>query len=311
MKKFKFILLLGCMFAFLSCATTLSVNVQRPAEIDLQGAKSIAIEPISTSNYLTRTEIVYARDIITYLEYNMERGLAASRYYTIIGTNDRRTPADVYLECEIVNLNVSDAKKTERTKNPNYTGVQSGNSYQTEYITEIYYRRNVEFKFVYQYVDGYTNRVIERREISKSTQSEKALEIKDLPDPYDMISGYLSSIVSQISREVVPYTVNKSLTLLEVKNNEDMKYADKLAERGYLNEAYNKYIEIFNATGFFEAYYNAAIVLEAQGKYSEARDMMKSLYLQTLDSRADRALADIENEMQYQYLLQQQQNKRK
>ena len=89
-----------------------------------------------------------------------------------------------------------------------------------------------------------------------------------------------------------------------------MEYAAKLAEKGYYDESYNKYVEIYNARNYFEAYYNAAIILEAKGDYYGARDMMKQLYLQTLDNRAHRALTDIQAEIEYQYQLQQQINER-
>lgn len=312
MKKLKVVFfgLLMCMF--LSCATTLNVSVNRPAEVDLGSAKSIAIEPVDYSSFLSRTEQSYARDIVNYYESNVERTLSSGSYYKIIGTSDRRTPADIYLESEIVLLDITDEKKIDKVKNPNF-GKSSGGSkstYEPEYITEITYKRNVKFKFRYQYVDGYTNKVIEKREISREVTSSKYDSISQLPEPYSMLYSYLYAIVAQISREVQPYTVNKSLTLLEVKKNDEMEYADKLAEKGYLNEAYNKYIEIYKNTGLFEAYYNAAIILEAQGDYYGARDMMKQLYLQTLDSRADSALRDIENEIEYQYTLEQQNNKR-
>lgn len=313
MKKLKFVFLFAMISMFVSCATTLNVTVARPAEVDLGSAKSIAIEPIDISKNLDRTEATYARDIVNYLESNIERTLSSRGYYKIIGTSDRRTPADVYLEGEITLLDVTDEKKTEKVKNPNFgknTSSGSKSTYEPEYITEITYRRRVQFKYTYQYVDGYTNKVIQKREVTKDTSSSKVDDIKNLPEPYDMVKDYLYYAVAQISKEVQPYTVNKSLTLLEVKKDEDMEYAAKLAEKGYYDESYNKYIEIYNMKNYFEAYYNAAIILEAKGDYYSARDMMKQLYLQTLDSRADRALSDIEDEIEYQYQLQQQNSKR-
>lgn len=310
MKKHFSIVLGLCTLLLASCATTINVRVNRPAEIDLGNTKSIAIEPISLSSYLTRTEQSYARSMVEYLESNLERNLSYSNYYKIIGTKDRRTPADVYLECEIKSLEVEDVKKTEKIKNPNYKENLPSGTYEPQYINQVSYRRNIKFVFDYQYVDGYTNEILARKEFARDFQSQKVLDIKELPEPYDIMSDYLYSIVAQMAKEVQPYTVTKSLTLLEVKDNEDMKYADKLAERGYYKESYEKYMEVYRFTGLFEAGYNAAIVLEAQGNYYEARDLMKSLYLQTLNYKAERALADIEKEIEIQYLFQQQQNKR-
>ena len=105
---------------FFSCATTIHVTVDRPAEVDLGSARSIAIEPIDISKNLNRTEAAYARDIVNYLEYNIENALISRGYYKIIGTSDRRTPADIYLEGEITLLDITDEKNTEKIKNPNY-----------------------------------------------------------------------------------------------------------------------------------------------------------------------------------------------
>ena len=316
MKKHSFfsLLTLPVLFnLFFSCATTIHVTVDRPAEVDLGSARSIAIEPIDISKNLNRTEAAYARDIVNYLEYNIENALISRGYYKIIGTSDRRTPADIYLEGEITLLDITDEKNTEKIKNPNYGKNTSGGSkstYEPEYLTEITYRRRVQFIYTYQYVDGYTNQVIKKREICKDTSSSKVAEIKMLPEPYDMVNDYLYYAVAQIAKEILPYSVSKSLTLLEVKKDDDMEYAAKLAEKGYYDESYNKYVEIYNARNYFEAYYNAAIILEAKGDYYGARDMMKQLYLQTLDNRAHRALTDIQAEIEYQYQLQQQNNKR-
>ena len=82
-----------------------------------------------------------------------------------------------------------------------------------------------------------------------------------------MVNDYLYYAVAQIAKEIQPYSVSKSLTLLEVKKDDDMEYAAKLAEKGYYDESYNKYVEIYNARNYFEAYYNAAIILEAKGDY--------------------------------------------
>ena len=262
---------------------------------------------------MNRTEAAYARDIVNYLEYNIENALISRGYYKIIGTSDRRTPADIYLEGEITLLDITDEKNTEKIKNPNYGKNTSGGSKSTdepEYLTEITYRRRVQFIYTYQYVDGYTNQIIKKREICKDTSSSKVAEIKMLPEPYDMVNDYLYYAVAQIAKEIQPYSVSKSLTLLEVKKDDDMEYAAKLAEKGYYDESYNKYVEIYNARNYFEAYYNAAIILEAKGDYYGARDMMKQLYLQTLDNRAHRALTDIQAEIEYQYQLQQQINER-
>lgn len=313
MKKCIWVFSLFLILFLFSCETTLNVAVNRPADVDLGTATSIAIEPIEYTYYLNRTEQTYAREVVTYLEYNLEREFNYDNYFRIIGTKDRRTPADVYLEGEIVRFEITDEQKVNKIKNPEYVKPvegQKANKYIPEYIEEIRYKRSVNLIYRYQYVDGYSNRVLYKNEIEKYGASSWVLKMSELPDPYSLISSYLNDIVKKMAREIKPYVVNKTLSLMEVKDNSEMEYADKLAEKGYFDESYNKFIEIYRNTGMFEAYYNAAIVLQAKGELQNAKDMMKQLYLQTFDSRAERALKDIEDEIFYQSEYERQKSNR-
>lgn len=318
MKKLKVLILSLLALSFISCATTLSVSVPRAADLDLNGAHSIAIEPIIVSNYVRSRNLTYTRRITNYLEQNLEKDLNEGGYYKVIGVKDRRTPADVYLDCTIVIFDVNDDTRTEKVKNPNYKKASGPTSStngrrpaEPEYIKETRYKRSVRFIFKYEFVDGYTERVIFSNEFEFNSTSSEVSDSSRLEDPYNMVRSDLKKILTAIEHQVQPYFVNRSMTLLEVKNNDDMKYADKLADKGYLEESYNQYMSIYESTGLFEAGYDAAIVLEAQGKFVEARKLMKSLYEKTSDSRAAKELESIENEINLQKRLVDQENKRK
>lgn len=308
--------LLGLLFV--SCATTLNVDVPRAAEVDLNGAKSIAIEPILVSKYVKSGNLTVTRNITDYLEKTLESELTAGGYYKIIGPRDRRTPADIYLDCEIVIFDVDDDSYTTKVKNPKYqkpNEPRTGDSavrrpVEPEYIHVTKYKRKVRFIFKYEFVDGYTEKVLHSKEIEMEYSSSETENYRNLEDPYNMVKNDLRKISTQIIRSVQPYTVTRSMTLLDVKKNEDMEYANKLADKGYYQDSYNEFMRIYNETGLMEAGYNAAVVLEAMGRFVEAQRLMTQVYDNSWDKRAKKELDSINDEISKQRKFNDQNKKR-
>lgn len=307
---------------FFSCTTTVNVQVKRPAELNLGKAKSIAIEPIrpySKSNSRKTDD----RRIISYLETEIKDKLESGGYFTVIGPEDRITAADVYLDGEIVSFYVDDNRKSIRKKNPNYTAPSKSSpkksggsapkrvSREPEYITTHVYVRKVKLVYRYTFIDAYTNQVIAEREYEISCTSGEEDHIVSLPSPYSLVKSDLDKIVKNISKDVQPYFVYVQYKLLKDKTkNSDFKDADKLADDGMIPESYNAFLKVYKSTGMFEAGYNAAILLEAQGYYQDAEMLMSELYENTKDDRAYEALKDIRYELnQYKKLVNQNQNR--
>lgn len=100
------------------------------------------------------------------------------------------------------------------------------------------------------------------------------------------------------------------MTLLDVKKNEDMEYANKLADKGYYQDSYNEFMRIYNETGLMEAGYNAAVVLEAMGRFVEAQRLMTQVYDNSWDKRAKKELDSINDEISKQKKFNDQNKKR-
>ena len=98
-----------------------------------------------------------------------------------------------------------------------------------------------------------------------------------------MIKWKLGTSARQILREIQPYVVTKRIELLEYSSKHPgMKYADELAKDGYVEESYEKFFEIYEDQGIFEAGYNAAMLLEALGELDDAETLMKEEERKTL-----------------------------
>lgn len=305
---------------FTSCATKIRYNVTRPAELDLNGARTISVLPIksyasiniradvSNVDFILRTFFtiidpvsIDEKKTIDYLQSNIERGLVNSPYIDVVSSSSVQqalqkgylNPADVYLTGEITYFHVNDYVRKEKIQVEKKEGDKK-----SEYKFIEYYYRNVSMNYKYQIIDSATNKVLSNEVISIDKTSGKCEHNRNLPVPFSMIEYELSETVDKILKELQPYVVTKTIKLLEDKTkNPEMKNADQLAKDGNVSGSYKAFAKIYKETKLFEAGYNAAILQLALGNLSDAEELMTSLYEKTLDSRASKALTDIKYEI--------------
>lgn len=324
-KRISFYSIIICFcFMFLSCATTVNVKLTRPAHLDLNGARTIAILPIKPCAYYKEYNTSLGMEIlinsfyqifdirdpdeqlaIDSLRTQIERGLLDSPYIKLVSSdaveNAKRkgylNPADVYLTGEVTYFDVSDSKSEERKLVKAAKGDQKA-----EYEIVRYWKRTAYFNFKYQVVDSSTDKVISFDEIRMEETSSRYESKSSLPGTYSLLESDIRYAAKRILQELQPYVVTKSIKLLEVKTKDKelkarMKAADELAENNQINNASAEFQKIYEETGIVEAGYNAAILQEALGNLSIAETMMEKVYLQNPDSRVAKGLSDIRNEI--------------
>ena len=285
-------------FLFFSCATTVNVKLTRPAEVDLNGARTIAVLPIIPSDYDEQIAIEA-------LKTQIEKGLLDSPYITLVSSeaveNAKRrgylNPADVYLTGKMVYFDVVDKRSEEKKLVKAAT-----DDHPAEYEIKRYWKRQVQFKLKYQIVDSSSNKVLAADEYSTSNTSSTYKSQKELPSVYSIIDYDIRKASRQILQQLQPYTVTKSITLLEVRTKDKelkqrMKAAAELADNSKLNEALKEYDAIYKERGIVEAGYNVAVLLEAMGDLSGAEEMMLSVYEKNPDNRVLKGLDDIRYEI--------------
>ncbi len=328
MKTFKtsLILLCGALLFLSSCATTVNVRLTRPAQLDLNGAKTIAVLPFKPCSYYREynTEASIGRKIVVNSFYQIfeikdpneqmaidslhnqiERGLLNSPYIQLVSSDSVEralkkgtlNPADVYLTGEVSYFEIRDKRSEERRQ------VKAANGNQkAEYEIVVYWTREVTFNFRYQVVDSVTEKVISYNEYRCNNQSSKYVSRKSLPTAYSLIESDIRAAASKILRELQPYTVTKTITLLQTKTKDKelkarMKAVDELAENSKIAQASEEFQNIYEETGLVEAGYNAAILQEALGNLAEAEKMMTALYNENPDNRVYKGLSDIRYEI--------------
>lgn len=298
-----------------SCATTVSVVRQRPAELDLNGATSISVLPIQTSKFDSYDPFEFLKffrhrwdrkdpkqEIASYVTEELQEKLLNSDYLTVVGSkkveaaieNGDEIPCDVYLSGYISRWD--DEFESKRKVNDD---------------DEVYYEyyRRVSFTLVYEILDSETGQIIQNRRTDISGTSSKYKHKHDVPDAFEIVKWDLDSLVRKIMRELQPYEETKTISLLKDKSkNPDFKEAEQLVKDKYIDDAIDLFIQIFEETGSFEAGYNAARLLQVVGDFEEAEDLMQNIYNATGNKKALSALKDIRYEWDAEETLKYQQD---
>lgn len=298
MKKINYtVLLILIAIIFASCSTSINVRVDRPAELDLSYAETIAVFPFSEEpdfwDYLFLGTDSF--DLANYFTNKLQSELINSGYFTVVSPTQAqsdlkngKTPAcDIYITGNIYNL-YTEIEEVELEEPEEYLG---------KVFTKEYYR-TLNYSLAYNIVDSATGKIIRQVDKTYSTESSCEYEKSKLPNACELAEDQLEEVVSSLMKQISPYTVSKSITLLKDKTkNPQMKYADELVKNGNLTLAYKEFIACSNQTGMFEAGYNAACILEAQEKYTDAESLMLELYNRTGNTKAKEALNDIRYEI--------------
>lgn len=318
MKKKLFILAIVTAVLLTSCATSVSVKVTRPAELDMNGAKTIAVLPFQpSSGHLFRGRgsrhdlLAYffgfrdihpdERDSIELLESEIQKLLANSDDLTLVNSyvvrrelEDGKDPScDAYLTGQILDYVFYFDEHDIKVKD------DEGHHYETQYTSV------AKIKILYQIVDARTNEVIAFREASFRNESAGYSHRSDCPRGYELLRYDLKSLAANISRQVQPYDVYVSLTLLDDKEkNEENKIANELADNGLIQESLERYTAFYEKTGNFVAGYNAALLMQALGDLDGAEQLMSELVNDTADKKAISALRNIQYEIEQQQRLQ-------
>ena len=281
----------------ISCATTVSSKVTRPAQLNMNGATTIAVLPFQraaiTNDRQTSPEYKERQAFADYLSDELELRLADIEYYTVESSTrvklaiekGRPSPAEVYITGYV------DYYTNEMNVTENKTKVDD------EEVIEKVYNRSVKLELVYQIVDAKSNVVI-HKDTEVFSESDKEYNQRNLKTAEQLINPRLDAFITKLLKKIQPYEETVSFTLLKDKSkNPDLKLADKLAKNGQIAAACDKFLEVYESTGDFVAGYNGALLLQAQGDLYGARDIMTELANSTADKRAVKALKNIQSEI--------------
>ncbi len=309
MKLRKFFGVVLSAFVLTGCATTVSYKVDRPADLDLNGARSIAIESVIVPSYSRYSSSGDDTRVAQYIEDTLNRRITSGGYFTVYTARDRRANADVYFDAEIIVFEVNDTSRQVRIENPNYVPLKPGekrvekrgsNINTTEkYIYETRWQRKLHFVMRYSFVNGINDKTIATKQCEFTKTSSEVTDKSDLSTPLDLLRYDINGFVDDVLYAIQPYQETCSVTLLEDETkNDDLKQADKLADKGQLIDSYKIYKRVYDETGYFVAGYNAALLQLALGNLSQAKSEMEKVYKASGDKRAAEYIDYIDKEIQ-------------
>lgn len=294
--KFLHLCLCLCTFCtiFLSCTTIVDADTLRPAEIDIKQATTITIVPFMTINemrdfeedlsmeadYLhkidtftsanvdAKEEISCAKVITTLFEEEFDKLRTLNRIPT---TQAEHANLILYGGLTYLGTHVKSENRTNKTK-------------QGTDAKEIWYWREVSVRFKYYVFDTSNYTVLEEKSLSYALKSDETYISTMIPTISDTIASKLYDAIHGIVKQFEPSVANRSIELLFHKHTA-MKTASTYAQNKRLKEAYEQYMAIYQKYGFFEASYNAGIILEALGDLAGAKRHLTILHNETQNKR--------------------------
>ena len=314
-----------CFMLFVGCATSIPVNIQRPAVLDLGGAESICVVPFKLQEYDDGVKLggitinfgtIFANtkeqeaevEIANFLTNELTSKLAVSDYYKLVNSSvvesaikaGTKVPVDIYLTGKIDKFSEDIVRERKE-----YFDENDESYYVTKYSKVVY------LVVTYQVVDSKDNSVISYKTESYTRTSDLYDDRDDLPKSITVIDQELNYLVGQIYRNIHPYTEVKYLQLKSDKSkNPEFEVAEKLAKNGMIKEAQEKFSSIYEQTQNYEAGYNAALLMQANGDLDNAYNFMKEISEKTADKQSVTALKDIQFEIDSAKKLQAQNSAR-
>lgn len=312
MRKIFFLFsLFSLLFLLASCQTEVDTRVERPAALDIGNSKSITIVPFKGSTEMSRilnedskkTQIYRNIDGLTSsaIKVDDEKRIAAAltealetqfertNRFTVIpstksGTN---SSADLVVSGGLTYFGTSIQSEQRQT-----TDKKGGNAKRTTY-----YWRDITLSVFYSVFNEQKEILIDEREVKYNLSSDPTTERSFVPEAADMAIDKVKELAKQIVKDFIPYSEDLSLSLLFHKDTE-MKTASMNAQIGKLDIAKEQYEKIYANKGYFEAGYNTAVLLQANGDLTSAYNVMNDLYSNTGDKRAKKALEELSKEIE-------------
>ncbi|MFA6681716.1 MAG: hypothetical protein WCS35_06760 [Sphaerochaeta sp.] len=105
------------------------------------------------------------------------------------------------------------------------------------------------------------------------------------PSFFSLFDGLIKKIPSQVAMQLAPSWEEARVSLMSNKPKADVKQAYKMAEQGNLRGAYEVFFQAWDQSTHLPSGYNAALLLEGLGQYSEALALMNQVYNKTGDSK--------------------------
>lgn len=187
------------------------------------------------------------------------------------------------------------APKTPKPGDPPY--VPKKISYEKVVGRSYYLEQVATLTFTYTLIDIQTNRILATQSFTSQRTKETALgkstfkscdECQDkderiyssgfAPSFFPLYDEIVRELPAKIAKQLAPSWSESRVSLMANKPKADVAHAYKLAEKGDLQQAYGVFYQAWKELSHVPSGYNAALLLEGMGQYSEALALMNRVY---------------------------------
>ena len=315
-------LLISFVVLALGSATSsgITLEVERPPNLDTSGIKSIAIMPFeyqlgASSELSRRTEAAVSglfsgsgrttyypvnensyREMAQHATTVVTNNIQAMNYFTLVD----RTQADATLVGKITLIEIVD---TENDKSKNVLG-----------LSQFPYSRDIKIEFNYSLIRRNGGVIGPVNKTGRA--SANADEASSLPNDTEimkMLRDSISRELRNLSRDLAPYTVSERRTLAKDKSKDkdlqaEMTKASDLVNTNNYNEALEIYLGVYEKYKSIAAAENASIMYEVMGNTQTAVNFMERVFNETGNADAKKILTRLKKDLQDQEAARQSKN---
>jgi hypothetical protein len=279
----------------ISCATTVKFQVEHPPLVDLRNINTITVIPLEWGdngkyNYLAArvtqslTDGVKKQQKYSFINPDTLKNIDRANYLEYV---------DVFIVGRITNVESGSRRSTKEEKDGD------------KVKTKIYVTRTVSVSIEYKYIRAMNNEVL--GEFKKTESASETVE--DSKESSDDSSEWWVKLLLGIffpkrttrdkieeaavvkfaydmNREIFPWTTLEKKKIQEsaVKKDEMMNKAKKMVKRKKYFDALMLYKKIYEETGGIAAAYNTAILLEANGQFTDALVLLEDMDSKLLET---------------------------
>ncbi|MBN1412298.1 MAG: hypothetical protein JW969_15740 [Spirochaetales bacterium] len=318
------------------CSTSVRMVVMRPAEVNMAGAKRIAImdfgyppEQGKTLSYKELWNLLilqsmgvnpskkqsiqeriakYATDkVITVLKqtdyFDVISPISVSQAIQDSGMS-APNPIEIGQMVDAQAIIVGDITRCDvdiETSSKKFT--KKDPDTEEEYVEFVdYVKRTLSIQLTYRAVNTTTGEIMATKTFKDSNVKEiEQDKKKNLPDQEEVLQEMVNKMMPKIARQIAPYKIVVYRTLMsDETKNPDMEKADEFVKNNIFDNALKIYLDVWKTTQNPAAGVNASIMYEALGDLDGAIQMAKEVVDATANPTAMREYNRLQKEKKLQ-----------
>jgi curli biogenesis system outer membrane secretion channel CsgG len=313
---YRLVKLLGCLAALsflVGCATTIEMDVTRPAEVNMAGAKKVAVMdfgvPPENNGVLTYEELwahamaralniqtmrpsILAERIAQYTTGRMVDTLAGTNYFEVVNPGEvsravidsgYRNPDPIMIgqlvgaQAIIVGDITTLASQTDQFfKAETIKDPVSGAESQ---VNVPWVKRTLTLRLTYRAVNTTTGAIMATKSMKSTNENEARFNDRGSMGPEEeAFRGMVGRMLRKIAKQIAPYQETISRTLMnDETHNSEMKKAEEFVKNRFYDNALRIYVDAWKGSKNPAAGVNAGIMYEVLGDLDSALATVKEV----------------------------------